>query len=119
MGDSSDYFFQNSQLVLDRENTVIVAEFSQLQRLLGGKLLLKSSMDWIQIVTALSAQPIMASLITKHEDQVLVVAEQRLSSTQSSASLQAIASYASVWSLQQPSKPFQALTTAVYCASQT
>lgn len=118
-GDSLDYFYEQPALILDRERTVLVAEFGQLQKLLSGRLLLKQSMNLAQVVEALTqfSENCLSSVITFHSGQIIVASGGQVSTTPAdNIDLVSLAAFAAVWNLQQPAKPFEALTTAVYCS---
>lgn len=120
-GDSLDYFYDNPAHILDRQNTSLVARLSQLQKLLSGRLLVKHTMNLIQIVEALSkfSANCSAAIITLHSDHIIVAADGRVSTIPSKkVDMVALAAYVSVWRLQQPAQPFEALTCAVYCSLQ-
>jgi hypothetical protein len=57
-----------------------------------------------------------AELVVFHDNQVIVAVSGRVSSTKTDKDINAqeLAAYASVWRLQQPEKPFEALTSAVF-----
>lgn len=119
-GDSLDYFYEQPALILDRENTALVADFGQLQKLLSGRLLLKQSMNLAQVVEALISfgESCSSSIVTAHSGQIIVAGGGQVSTTPAdNIDLVSLAAFAAVWDLQQPGKPFEALTTAVYCIS--
>lgn len=116
-GDSLDYYHEDPSLILDRENTTVVSGFSGLQKLLSGRLLIKHSMNLSQVVKALItfSKNCPAALVSEHSGQLLVSAGGRVSSTPyKDITWTELAVYAAVWSLQQPKKPFEALTTAAH-----
>lgn len=114
VGDSLDYFVDSAEQILDRKQTSIIASFSQLQKLLAGRVLLKHSMSLAQLVEALSESP--AQLLTHYEGQIIVAVDGKVCTTPASAEPEfaKLAAYASVWLLQQSAKPFEALCSAVY-----
>jgi len=116
-GDGLDYFVSSPGHLLDRGQTTLVGDLAQLQKMLAGRALLKHSMDLIQLVEALAAftakSP--AALVTHHAKQVIVVSGGQVSTTAAAeADLTQLSAYASVWQLQQPERPFEALTCAAY-----
>lgn len=114
-GDSIEYFYNAQELVLERPNTLVVATISQLQKLLTGRVLIRHSMELMQLVNALSGLDLAASLLTEHNGHFVAYANKTISTTPAGGSLSDAAAYASVWQLQQPNSPFEALTTAAYC----
>lgn len=122
-GDSMDYFLDRDSLVLQRPKTTIVASFSQLQKLFKNNYSqqpLFHSMDIAKVANALerTANSNNAEILTEHEGYLIAVSGRRSSITafKQPADWQIpLAAYASVWSLQQPNKMFEALTTAIYC----
>lgn len=121
-GDSLDYFLQ-APILLQRPETLLAAEFGQLQKLgaaYGLKTPVKSSMDLVRLVELLSGwtSETKAYLLTVHQEKVVLAATGQVSSAPVKvADFVELAAYASVWWLQQPQKPFEALTTAVFeCA---
>lgn len=107
--------------IIDRPNTLLVLSLSQLQRLgmaakfekhIAFSMDLLHLTEWLHTFTTRHK----AKIITKHHDQVIVAADGQISTTKivpdkPTWRLQT-ATYASVWWMQNPSKPFQALTTA-------
>jgi NAD(P)H-hydrate repair Nnr-like enzyme with NAD(P)H-hydrate dehydratase domain len=115
-GDALDYFMNNPEVILDRSNTIITATFSQLQKLALPFTALKQTADLAQVVSALNGWTSKNGLeiITEHSNQIIVSRGGRASTTRGGFDPD-IAAYASVWRLQQPERPFEALTTAIYC----
>jgi hypothetical protein len=120
--DAVDYATSTPQTVLHRENTLFVLSLSQLQRLgtaaafpapvtFGMDLL--HLVDWLHEFTTRFAPHI----IVKHLETIFVAANGQVSTTRlaTDPSIWRLktAAHASVWWLQNPSKPFEALTTAV------
>jgi NAD(P)H-hydrate repair Nnr-like enzyme with NAD(P)H-hydrate dehydratase domain len=114
-GDSLDYFVSDSKMLINRPDTIITATFSQLQKLASPYTALRQTADLATVVNLLSdwSSSINLEIITEHSGQVIVCCNGRVSTTPVSFS-QDIAAYASVWRLQQPDKPFEALTTAAW-----
>lgn len=120
--DSLDYFNDNSQILLERPNTLLVTSFTQLQKLAAAAKFptaFTHSMDLVRLVTGLHELTITypASIIVKHHDVLLVAKNGQVSSTKLSKDLEvwrvSAAARAAVWWLQHSSKPFEAMTTAV------
>lgn len=108
--------------VISRPNTLLVLSLSQLQRLgtaakfekhISFSMDLLHLTDWLHLFTA--RYPV--QIITKHHDQVVVAVGGRISSTKLTPDQPTwrlkTATYASVWWMQNPSKPFEALSTSV------
>lgn len=116
-GDAADYAI-GLPAVLTRPNTVFVLTFAQAQRFitaLKSPKPLKSDLGLVQIVDLLhelsNEQP--WSLILIHEGTAYAAVDSQVSSTPTEISVIEIAASTSVWLLQNPQKPFKALTTAI------
>ena len=126
--DAVDYFTSNTDPVLSRGKTCIVLSLAQLQKLVQHtpfETAITFSMDLVHLVEALHNFTAMHNsyIITKHHDNVIVAVNGGVSTTKTNLGLEdnwrvATASMASVWLIQNPTKPFEALTTAVYTAQQ-
>jgi len=121
--DSIDHFLHNPGALLSRPKTTLVVTMAELQKLfqnVGAKTAIKSNMDLVPLVEALHefSSAYQANIITKQNEYIIVAQQGKVSSskiTQNNASWQVkTASYATVWWLQNPTKSFEALTTAVY-----
>lgn len=117
--DAVDYFIISEQLCL-RKNTVIVADFLQLQKLaIAAKLetAITTKLDFLHFIDALreftTKCPI--GIEINHLETSFVAYAGRVSSTKpaSDASDVALAAHAAVWWLQNPNKLFEALTTSL------
>jgi hypothetical protein len=120
--DAIEYITSQPALIQSRDNTLLVLSFSQLQKL-GSELkyatAITSTMDLLRTVDTLHdltlAFPV--AIITRHLENTFVAVHGQVSSTPCSADdriwrlKQATA--ASVWWLQNPGKPFEALTTSL------
>lgn len=119
-GDSIDYFVTHPENLVARDNTLIIASLSQLQKL-AAPALIQQNADFIKIIEQLSgwASSNDLSVVTIHSEKVIVAVKQRISTTLVNIAAPDVnlAAYATVWWLQQPEKPFEALTSAVYCLS--
>lgn len=121
--DAVDYLVATPYPVLQRPGTVLVLSFAQLQKFAIG---IKYSnaftftMDLLRLIEALHelTKRYKFSIITKHLDMLIVAHEGDVTTTKLSEELPVwrlqVASYASVWLLQNPQKPLEALTTAVF-----
>ncbi len=111
----------NSRSLICNPNTVIVADFSKLQKIfqrLKFSLAITSTMSFASLVNALHEfslkYPI--SLVLPYENHLFVASRGEVSSTKTVDNLPnnaVIAVYASVWALQNPRQLFKALTTAL------
>lgn len=121
--DAVDYVTSAPQTVLEREKTSLVLSLSQLQRLgISAKMPkpitygmdLLQLVEWLQMFTTAFAPHI----IVKHLDTIFVAVDGQVSTTKHDSHERVwrltVASHASVWWLQNPSKPFQALTASVH-----
>jgi hypothetical protein len=119
--DAIDYATSAPQTVLQRKNTLLVISLSQLQRLgtaAKSPTPISFSMDLMHLVEwlhdfSLKHEPY---IIVKHLNHILVAANGQISSTETKTELSiwrvSAAAHASVWWLQNPAKPFEALTVA-------
>lgn len=119
--DAADYFYDQPQLIADRDETIIVLSMAQLQRfgtalkfetpfLLGmGLLLLAQALHEFTLIHS-------ATIITKELDQIVVAYQGKVSSTKLNQDTDiwrtAFATRASVYAMQHPSKLFEAITTS-------
>jgi len=124
--DAADYFTSAPQVLLARPHTTLVVSFAQLQKLAVNarfSRVFTFSMDLIRLVEALHeltlAYPI--TIVVKHLENIIVASTGQVSTTKLNADKDiwrvATASHVSVWWLQNPTKPFEALTTAIIAAS--
>jgi NAD(P)H-hydrate repair Nnr-like enzyme with NAD(P)H-hydrate dehydratase domain len=120
--DAVDYIVSLPHAALERPNTTLVLSLSQLQRLgTAAKFeqALTFGMDLLRLVEWLHlfSERYAAHIIVKHLDNIFVavngeVSNTKLNKTQDIWRLRT-ATHAAVWWLQNPSKPFEALSTAV------
>jgi ADP-dependent NAD(P)H-hydrate dehydratase / NAD(P)H-hydrate epimerase len=120
--DAIDYATSTPTSILHRENTLLVLSLSQLQRLgtaatfpvpVTFDMDLLHLVDWLHEFTIRFAPHV----IVKHLETIFTAANGQVSTTKLERDPPIwrlkIATHASVWWLQNPSKPFEALTTAV------
>jgi hypothetical protein len=116
-GDSIDYFLSHPQKLINRENTLLIASLSQLQKIASPNLIQQNA-DFIKVIEQVSgwASQTKLSVVTIHPSQALVAYQQQISTTPVNipAADATLAAYATVWWLQQPEKPFEALSSAAY-----
>lgn len=117
--DAVDYFYHQPRHLLDRDNTTLVVSFAQLQKLIApAGIVLKFSMTLVQLAEALYqiSTIFVANIMVEHNGIILVAVDGKISTTKLEAVPESwrvdYAARASVWRLQNPQKPFEALTTA-------
>lgn len=120
--DAADYIATSPKVALAREETLLVLSFSQLQRLavaakfpqpvtFGMDLL--HFAEWLHTFTT-THKPL---VIVKHLDTILTAADGQVSTTKLSQEKPIwrtkTAAHATVWWLQHPQKPFEAITASL------
>lgn len=116
--DALDYYLSRPTLLFDREDTLIVASFSQLQKLCSHykvKTALTYTMALTQLVQVLHelTEQSRAHLITKFENKLVVAVKGRVSTTDAPDNeiwRLEVASKAIVNWLHNPQKPFEAFS---------
>jgi NAD(P)H-hydrate repair Nnr-like enzyme with NAD(P)H-hydrate dehydratase domain len=124
--DSLDYFLQAKSQVLTREKTLLVINLGKLQKLAKNnrpRTPILHSMNLHELVTVLAdwSNSTPAAFITRHADNLVVAHDGRVSTTPYKEDIKwqvELAAYSSVWWLQQPDKPFEALVSAIYSYAQ-
>jgi len=120
--DAADYFTSAPAALLARADTTLVISFAQLQKLATGAHFTHAftfDMDLLRLVDGLHefTQMHHVNIITKHLDTFLVAASGQVSTTKITQELKIwrvqTAASAAVWWLQNPAKPFEALTTSL------
>lgn len=123
--DAADYFTASPGSVLARSDTLWVISLAQLQKMAVNTRFTTAftfDMDMLRFVDALHAftKQMHLSIIVRHLDMIFVAVNGHISSTPIHADTHVwrlkTASYACVWWLQNPGKPFESLTTAVHAA---
>lgn len=119
--DAADILISSTALLTTPDRLYVVT-MSQLQRLamrLHVHEPMTSQIDLLQLIERLhnltEQHPI--AVITKHVDQLMVAVNGQVSTTKLSPKNKwtvRTATHAATWWLQNPSKPFEALTTAIY-----
>jgi len=121
--DAVDYVVSLPQSALERPNTTLVPSFSQLQRLgIAAKFEkpLTFSMDLLRLVEWLHlfTERFAPHVIVKHLNTLFVAVHGEVSTTKLKTDIPIwrlkTAANAAVWWIQNSSKPFEALTTAVH-----
>lgn len=120
--DSLDYLVETPQLILGRENTLVVASFAQLQKLfISSKLpqAITYDMGLVRLVDALHdfTQQNQIHIMTKYLDAYIVASGGSVSTTKEQSAKEIwrvdTAATATVWWLQHTNVPFQALTSSL------
>ncbi len=121
--DAVDYFYAHPDAILNRPDTTAVLSIAQLQRLAREAhytQVVTFSMDLLHLVDWLhdfTSQNV-CNITVKHLDTIFVAVNGQVSTTKSNQDLDGVwrvptAAHSSVWWLQNPSKTFEALTTAL------
>jgi ADP-dependent NAD(P)H-hydrate dehydratase / NAD(P)H-hydrate epimerase len=119
--DALEYFNHQPRKLFERKETTLVASIAQLQKLAGGlgwPTPIKFSMTIAQLAQTLyeltHTHP--ASIIIEHNGMLFAASGGQVSATKKDVGETwrvTTAASASVWWLQNPSKPFEALTTSL------
>lgn len=123
MGDSVDLIIASPLLILNKSKLIVALSLIQLQRLLVAiryPTAIKSTMSLKQAIDLLHSLTLnyQFSVITIHEDQILVAKNGQVSSSliKTPTNLNPVATSATVWNMQQTNKPFEAMTAGIYQA---
>ncbi len=120
--DSLDYFWRPEHPLIERPKTNMVINLGKLQKYAKNNwpgtpvlhsMSLKDLVDWLHERTRDSS----VSVITKHAEQLLAARKGEVVSNPTKDEINwqtELGAYISVWQIQQPSKPFSALVSAVY-----
>ena len=120
--DAIEYIVSNPSSVMSRPDTTLVLSFSQLQKLATQAKFTSAftfDMDLIRLVDMLHAftTGYSINIVTKHLDNLIVAVNGQVSTTKLAKDTDlwrvTTAAHASVWWLQHPTQPFEALTTAL------
>ncbi|PIZ63459.1 hypothetical protein COY17_00590 [Candidatus Saccharibacteria bacterium CG_4_10_14_0_2_um_filter_52_9] len=118
-GDAVDYFIKTPASLLERENTVLVLNFPQLQKLstsIHFATAFTSQMDFLNLIKILRefTEQYQTAIVLRHNETVFVALGGLVSTTKTPAGTEVkLAAHAAVWQLQNPSKPFEAATTSL------
>ncbi len=118
--DAVDIIISTPSLIFDRSNLFIACDINQLQKLLTGirfptaatsNMTLRQLVDLLHSLTL--SYPI--GILILHDKQAYAALQGRVSTTPfNQLSLGIAAAAAAVWGMQQPTKRFEAITTALY-----
>jgi len=118
--DSLDYFLGSTSKLLNRPETLTIINLGKLQKLAKNNrpsTPVLHSMNLHELVTVLVdwTNGIPGSFITKNADNLVAASGGKVSTTPQAEESNwqvELAAYASVWLLQQPQKPFEAMTSS-------
>jgi len=121
-GDCLDYFLDKNSSLLQRQHTVIVGVISQLQKLARNNrptTPVLHTMNLQELVSVLAdwTNSAPAASLTKHSDNLVCAYGGKVSTTPHKKDTNwqvELAAYAAVWQLQNPTKIFEALSSAIY-----
>ncbi len=120
--DGVDYFTTNPETILKRPNTTLVLSLAQLQKLLISAKFIKPvtfDMDLIRLVEVLHdfTTENDVEIVVKHLENIFVAVNGNVSTTKLEEEKPVwrveTAAKTAVWRLQNPDKPFEALTTSL------
>jgi len=120
--DALDYFVTAPTGLLARPDTLLVLSFAQLQKLAVGARFTKAftfDMDFLRLIETLHdfTKQHQTALIVKHLQTIFVAFNGQVSTTKLIEDVEIwrvkTAARATVWRLQNPAKPFEALTTSL------
>lgn len=120
--DAADYCLAIPKVVLNRIDTLLVLDMSQLQKLAVAShqtTAFKLGMDLIHLVEQLHefTSKHSTNIVVKHQNQIVVAVNGQISTTHLETDLPIwqvnTATHSAVWWLQNPTKPFVALTTSI------
>ena len=119
--DAADYVISSPEIVKSRADTLLVLSFAQLQKLagqLGFDRAFTFDMDVLRFVDTLHefTEKFPLHIVVKHLDQIHTAVSGRIVSTKLTEDVEIwrvkAAAHTSVWWMQNPSKPLEALATA-------
>jgi NAD(P)H-hydrate repair Nnr-like enzyme with NAD(P)H-hydrate dehydratase domain len=121
--DAADVLIQQPLSILQRRNTLLVVAMGQLRQLGSAAHFpqaFTTEMGLVQLAASLHefTKRFPIAIIARHQNHYIVAVEGQVSTTMTSKTDEHLwrlvaATRASVWWLQSPAKPFEALTTAV------
>jgi len=117
--DAVDYVTSSPAMCNEREHTTLVLSFTQLQKLLTALKYprhIESTMGLPNLTELLNdfSQTHKFYIVSDHLDHLIVAVDGRVSTTKTNEdNWQTLTAHTAVWWLQNPNKPFEAITTAV------
>ncbi|HVI60758.1 MAG TPA: hypothetical protein VM535_01235 [Candidatus Saccharimonadales bacterium] len=118
--DALDYFTGGSGTIFERPDTLLAASFGQLQKLARAASFpqaFTSNMDLLRFIDNAHdfTDRYAASLIVEHFGNLAAAVNGQVSTTKTGKApdISATGAYAAVWWLQNPSKPFEACSSAI------
>lgn len=120
--DAADYFTKSPTAILNRKETTLVVSFAQLQKISTSSKFAKPflfDMDFLHLVENLHelTRIIQPSIVVKHLSNIFAAHSGEVSSTKLDVDLEIwrvkTAAHVAVWQIQNSSKPFEAITTAI------
>lgn len=117
-GDSLDYFLDKPE-ILERENTLIVADLQQLQKLSAASRFTQaftSDMGILKLVDILHdfSNQHKAILIFPYEDSIAIGYKGKVVTTNKTAPNTLLGAHTATWWLQNPGKPLEACASAIF-----
>ncbi|HSW37036.1 MAG TPA: NAD(P)H-hydrate dehydratase [Candidatus Saccharimonadales bacterium] len=121
-GDALDYFINSPQNLFQRSATSLVPSFEQLQKLAQHANFLQaftSKTDLLHMVDKLHGFSLehQAAIVINHLENTMVAVDGQVSTTKQGNAMHSnikTATHAAVWWLQNPVKPFEAVTTGCF-----
>ena len=119
-GDTIDLLLPSTKILLARNNTTLIMQFSQLQHFFTAakyKTAITSSLDFLQIISILQdfTNQNGVTLVSEFAGNIVISLKGRVSTTKAPKlpiNIVSLAAYSAVWLLQNVNKPFEALSTA-------
>jgi hypothetical protein len=120
--DAVDYVLAAPEQAVGRPDTTLVLSFAQLQKLAVNAHFTTAftfDMDFLRLIDALHefTQQHAVNLVTKHLQNIFVAVKGEVSSTKLSEDMKvwrvSTAAKSAVWWMQNPSKPFESLSSAI------
>ncbi len=121
--DCIENFYSRTKAILDRPDTIISGTTGQLQKLLIGAPSMHpiyygmSLLNLVETMHKISGH-FPSFFITRHQDQLVLAGKGQVSTTKDSGDVDfwrvPAAAYAAVWRLQNPAKPFEAMTAGLF-----
>lgn len=120
--DALDYFMHQPATVTDRPDTVLVASYAQLQKLAQASRFAKAftfELDFLHVIEQLHEFTLIhpAAIVTQHAGTLFAAIHGQVSTTPYSDEQKIwrvkTAAHCAVWQLQNPGKPFEAISSAI------